>query len=341
MSTTTKRIIKLDASALSKSSCPLAFYRTVIEGYRNPTTYNDTQYGSAVHRFCAVMCYTAGNFSVAVQEAVKVMRKPCTVRNKKDHLNEKHLINTCLNYWEEYVSKDNEFEMVINPEAKCWKCNGVGYDTAICMECNGKGTRPQPMVEVNFDFPFYTEQVGDTEYEIRICGTIDRFGKFKNGCFAVRDYKTTSSWDLKKFFEPFKLRPQLKLYIWSLKKLAAANPDSQLAKIVSSTPIGACIDGIFLKSAKETTFQHSDVFIPKREELEKFEHLLWAKCAELVHLASHPLAADPLGMVEGTCHHIVPCDFFDVCVAVDEIASRHVLKNNFIQKPYDPLTFNE
>lgn len=307
-----KRIIRLDASALRKSKCPLAFKRIVIDGYREPTLYNDTLYGTAFHLFPKVMYETNGDLQAATKAALEKMKQPCRIRPKKDHLTENHLLKTCFDFWENFIEKDTQAKILINPATA------------------------KPFVEVQFDILVYE----CNEFEIRISGTIDKLVQITNGCVSVGDYKTTSSWDIQKYLRQFRTSPQLKLYVWAIKKLGTMYPDGPFAALVNR-PIGAFIDGVFLKSKLETEFVRSEVFIFKQQEMDEFKGLLDYKINQLASLIEEEGYIYPLGKIEGTCNDGFPCEFCPVCFAPDDIAAEHVLRNNFKAIPYNPLTFGE
>lgn len=333
-----KTIVRVDASALKESSCGWKYDAIVNKGYREKEIWNDTVYGTAVHKYLAVMEESGGKFDEAVRACLRVWREAAEkfkIRSKKDHLNENHLINTCFDFWNYLQTKQQEFQLIQNPEAKCWKCGGIGSIVtnnvgSPCDECSGKGIREQPVVEVKFSIPY---EILDN-YEAYIEGTIDRVGKINNGCYCVRDFKTTSSWDAIKFLSGFLSSPQLKLYIWAIRK-EAERAGSAIEKLKGQR-IGAAIDGIFLKSAKETEFKSSEVFFFSPQQDIEFEYLLMTKMLEIKRYALNLEAPLKTGKIEGLCHNLFSCKFHNVCHAIDEKVGQFVLKSNFIQRPYEP-----
>lgn len=344
-----KTIIKIDASALKSGACDWALWATVIEGYKEPQMFNDTQYGVAFHTFASRMAESNNDFAEAHKSAMQVMRLPCKVRDrKKAHLTEKHLINTCTTYFSDVETKRSNFEYIINPQAKCWKCKGIGSipclakdymvreDTImICPTCEGKSFRAQPLVEVTFSIQVYE----DEQFIVYLCGTIDRIGKIRNGAYCIRDYKTTSTWDIDKYLAYFRCSVQFKLYLWALKRMAKDNPGTILDEI-TRFPMVAFIDGVFLKSAKDTEFHSSDAIQYKEWEYEEFESLLNDQIQRLLSIARGSLAVRN-GKMLGLCYTGFYCKFHDVCHAIDNVVAEHVLKQNFIRKPYDPLNFRD
>src|ERR1044071_2871125 len=108
-----EKILKLDASGLSKSNCNLAFKRIVIDGYADKLPINDTLYGSAFHKFVSTMHETSGDFAAATFAAQDLFAKPKEIRKGKDHLNEHHLTKTCIDYWQHFQSKDT-FQVMVS-----------------------------------------------------------------------------------------------------------------------------------------------------------------------------------------------------------------------------------
>jgi hypothetical protein len=342
-----KLIFNLDSTALRASSCAHKFYNTVVLGIKDKGMFNDTMFGVAFHKFLARMQESEGNFSEAVKAARQIFSNPSIkIREKKAHMDEKFLIKVCLDYWE-YQSKDSSYSLLMNPIAKCWKCEGKGmikipdspdntsnYKT--CEECHGEGTRLQPMVEQTFSIRVYEED----SFQINIEGTLDEIGKITNGCYVVDDYKTTSSWQVEKYLRPFRLSPQLKLYVWAIKTLAKQNPDGLLGPLIK-LPVGARIKGIFIKSQKETEFKNSEVFQFKEQEMQEFEALLQTKILQLAGLIKKTILPIRNGAIEGTCMHPYGCLYFPLCAAQDDVVRQHMIKNFYEVKPYKPLHFHD
>src|SRR5574338_1651758 len=186
-----KQRLNLDASALSISSCDYRLKLTVIDGLKQPIVNNDTLYGTAFHKFISTMYETNGEFMTAVAAAKKAFAKPCVIKSTKKHLTENHLLKTCLDFWEHFGQKD-DFEILHDDKGK-------------------------PLVEVTFEILIYESE----HLEIYLCGTIDKIGKFKNGAYAIGDYKVTSSWNIGEYLRPFRLSTQLHTYHWALTELAS------------------------------------------------------------------------------------------------------------------------
>lgn len=313
-----KKLLRLDATALSKSSCNLRLKYTVINGYRQSALYNDTVYGLAGHKFNATMALTNGNFQESLMAAKKVFNQPKITRAKKEHLTENHFIKTCFDFWEHLESKS---------------------DSKFIVDSNGK-----PLVEMQFAIKIYE----DESCIVEVCGTLDKVEQFNHGMVAIGDYKYTSSWNASEYFKQHRLAPQLKTYRWALYKLASMSPEDSILRQITKYPVGMFIDGVFLKSGKDTEFSRSEVWCPKQDEIEEFDELLLAKAMELASIYRVDWSIRD-GMINGSCSNSYGtssvngalCQFYNVCSAVDKVAGQYVLKNEFVQREYDPLAFGE
>lgn len=309
-----KPIIKIDASSLRNSGCFKRLYYTVVDGYRPKKGFGiSAHWGTSFHKFCETYVRTKGEFLPSMLEAQKTFRSKIdeiAVDKAHAHLTLEYLTITC----QAYADKMQKDEHVIE-----WK------DTT-------------PLVELKFAIPF----LATDHAEFLLCGTIDKIGKFKNGCYAVGDYKTTASWNQEEYFEQYRLDPQLLTYVWVLKWFAKEYPDSIYGTIDSLPRIGAFIDGVFCGKAKHTPdFVRSPVMFFTPEQLMEYEMLLRSMCIGISqHIASGTLPTRS-GMVNGSCKTTYgKCPFFYVCGAPDSTAAEHVLQHQFNQKPYDPLNFN-
>jgi hypothetical protein len=336
-----KTIIKISSSAVKDSACDVRYDEMVNRGLTEKLKWNDTFYGTCFHTFAYVMAMTNGDFAMANAETMAKFRKtPTRVREKKEHLTEKHLINTCIQYWSEIESARTDFEPLMH-EALCHYCGGtsireIAGEKHDCNMCEA-GHVTVPIAEFNFSIPVFE----DEDFIVLFEGTIDRMGKIKNGAYCIRDFKTTSSWDWRKFLESFRASGQLKLYIWALKKHAQLNPGSALDAL-TKFPLVAFVDGIFLKSAKETEF-HSEGFQFKDWELQEMETMLLDKAKKIVELkfkGDLGESAQPTGKITGLCYTGFFCKYFNVCHALDSVVRKHIIANQFTNRTFDPLNYD-
>lgn len=345
--------INLDSTSLGSSGCILDLVRTLVGdvsapelgAYREKTLGPSLVYGIAVHKFIDTMYKTGGNFPLARDSAKKSFAIPCYSDEKKKWLrDEKHLITTCYVVWSHYIETDSSFEVLSLPQ-QCIRCDGVGVasppegtplNDLVCDVCKGEGTIIGPSTEINFSLPYYEDKV----IKVNLCGTIDTVGKFKNGCYAIRDWKTTSSWKSDNYFQQYELSRQLRLYTLACKLMAERYPESIMGKI-GATRMGAFIDGIFLKAnANETECKRSEVFTYSDKQIAEFKGTLDSKIAEL-SCAIEDNHFPKQGILTGACEKkFQKCQFWHACKNDDSVAEV-LLKRDFTRKVYNPLAFNE
>lgn len=317
--------INLDSTSLGSSGCILDLVRTLVGdvstpelgAYREKTLGPSLVYGIAVHKFIDTMYKTGGNFPLARDAAKKSFAIPCHSDDKKKWLrDEKHLITTCYVVWSHYIETDSSFEILSMPQ--------------------GEGLPDGPSTEINFSLPYYKDDVID----LNLCGTIDTVGKFKNGCYAIRDWKTTSSWKSDTYFEQYELSRQLRLYTLACKLMAERYPDSIMGKI-GATRMGAFIDGVFLKAnANETECKRSEVFTYSDKQIAEFKETLDYKIQQL-SMAIRFNHFPKQGILTGACEKkFQHCRFWFACKNDDSVAEV-LLKRDFTRKMYNPLAFNE
>lgn len=306
-----KIIVNLDATALGSSGCILALQRTVVQGLKEPIMGASLIYGVAVYKYIDTMYKTKGHIPTAREEALRAFRIPKISAKKSDHLlDEKHMLSTCFNLWEFEIMGDKEFEM---------------------LEMDGK-----PASEITFSLPYYEDET----ITVNLCGTIDRVGKIKNGCYVIRDWKTTSSWDNKGYFKTYELSRQLRMYRLALRLMAQRFPESMLGKI-GATNVGAQINAVFLKPlANDNKYGNSEVYQYSEKEIDDFELLLKAQIIRLswaIRFNNFPKE----GILNGACESkLGKCKFWNTCCVSDEIAAI-LLKRDFIVKEFNPLAYNE
>ena len=213
-----KQQVYINSSSLKYATCPLAWKRVILDGYHEGISSAKIVYGSSVHKFLEVM-YKTGSLQQARDAALLVFRVPKIDDRKSVHMSdERHMLNTCFDVWSNYVNRKNEeFELMALPDGS-------------------------PAVEVTFSLPYYQ----DDNIEVSLCGTIDKIGKFKDGVFAIGDWKTTSTYDTGKYLASYSMSPQLRFYRLALTVMGRLHPESLLGQIGNS-PVGCFIDGIFLK----------------------------------------------------------------------------------------------
>jgi hypothetical protein len=333
--------VNISGTALGTSACILNFHRTVIDGYKEPIQDAKMVYGVAVHKYIDIMFKSGGHIPSARAEAIRVFDVPKNDSNKSLHLSDRnHMLTTCFGVWELYIKKDTDFEL-IQLMQNCWKCKGSGQDflnmPVVCPICKGQKQFMQPATEVTFSIPYYR----DDTIVVNLCGTLDRIGKIKNGCYAIPDWKTTSSWDTRSYFKTYELSRQLRIYVIALKLMAVKYPDSILGKI-GKTNIGTFIDAIFIKpAANDNKYLRSDVQQYTDEQLAEFQLTLDDQCRRLSSAIKTGYLPKE-GIVNGSCEsRWGKCKFWNVCNASKQEVADVLLKRDFIQKPFSPLHYND
>ena len=304
--------INLSSSALGHAGCILNLHRTVVEGYKEKAQTSRLVYGTAVHKYIDTMYKTGGHIPTAREEAVKVFTNTPMIDDRKSmHLSDvNHMTTVALYVWQLCVLKDTEFDI---------------------LELNGK-----PASELTYSIPFYQDEA----VKINWCGTIDRLGKIKNGCYVIKDWKTTSSWDNKGYFEQYEMSRQPRGYVLALKLMSELYPDSVLGKI-GMTQVGAQFDGVFIKpAANDTKFGKSNVFQYSSQDIQEFRDLLTAECVKL-SIAVQGGVYPKQGLVNGSCQgKWGKCSYWNVCQHPKTV-SDILLKRDFIVKPFNPLAYND
>lgn len=313
--------INLDSTVLSAAGCiKHLILRTVgtIDQEGNPSGgYKEHQmgiklvYGICVHKFIDIMYKTGGSYPSASKACLNMFNSLSIIHDKKSaHLSDtKHLLTTCYGVWA-YVEGDSEFDVMMLGDI--------------------------PATEQTFRFIIYEDEF----VIIYLCGTIDRIGKIRGGCYCIRDWKTTSSWDNNGYFHSYKLSKQLRIYTLACKYMAKQYPNSVLGRI-GATNMGAMIDAVFLKPlANDNKIRTSEVFQYKDTELAEFELTLKTVCQRL-SIAVQERIYPKEGIINGNCElRHGKCQFFNVCSA-DDTVEKILLNRDFVKHKFDPLHYNE
>ena len=332
-----KTLIKLNASSLKLTTCMLQWHRVVVDGYKMPANPAALTYGVSVHKFIDTM-YKTQRLDMARDAALVEFRKPKYDNKRSSHLSdETHLIPTCFNYWDDYVKKDTDYSLVMLNQPCPW-CGGDDPDTCDCEKCKGEGTLQLPASEVTFEIDYYE----DDHIKVVLAGTIDGIGKISNGCYAIRDFKTTSSAEQDEYLDDYEMSAQLRFYIFSLKLMGRLHPDSVLGQIGNSR-MGAFIDGLFIKpKLVSNDYVRSKVFQYSDDEMAEFELNLNELVKKISYYISTGLWQQREGIVNGTCKSgYRKCDFWHACRSGNKAIADALLSRNFIQKKYDPLHHND
>lgn len=316
-----KLAVKLSATALGTAGCLLRFERQVIHGYREKASAARLVYGISVHKFVDTMFKTLAStgdegqaFAMATKKAKNAFALPKIDDNKSIHLSdERHMLNTCFGLWGGWIADDKNFDII---------------------QVEGK-----PLTEVTFEILFYEDEF----VIVYIAGTIDKLGQFRGGCYAIGDWKTTSSWDNPSYFKQFDLSRQLRMYRLACIIEAERNPSSILGKI-GVTNMGVFIDAIFVKpNANENIIRRSDVFQFRPDDMKEFRLGLELFCIRLsasIQRTKLGISAHKEGIVNGSCEgKWGKCMFWHVCMNDDKIG-KILLDRDFIKQPFEPADYN-
>jgi hypothetical protein len=346
--------INFDSTSMGAASCTKNFFLTtigsiennkIVGGYKS-LTGAAAMYGVAVHKFVDTMYKTNGYGHAANKDMLAVFNLPKDAPPKgKDYLvDEKHLQTTAWNLWNDRIVTESVFDVLQIP-IECYWCGGKGGKTdrvdmlsiqTPCDKCNGTGMRSGPATEITFKIPVYEDEF----CMMNLCGTIDTVGQFRNGCFAIRDWKTTSSFQTESFMTNFELSRQLRFYTLACKLMTKNNPESILGR-VGATNMGAFIDAIFLnKKANDNEYVRSDVFTYSDDHMGTFHSMLMAFCEKFSKNVKEN-NTQPEGIINGACTAGYPrCRFWNICKSNPTVAGV-LLSRDFTRKLYNPLSFNE
>ena len=306
-----KLVIKLDASAAKESSCIRRLYWNIVKGYRVSLQANDVEFGTAFHIFRKIIRTDKTLLSEALDKTCNYFsEKPMYIKPKKKYLDLEYLKQVCSMYYVNVVQDDDHIP-IVTPSGEA-------------------------LLEQKFSLPYYT----DEDVDILVCGTIDELGVITKGAHYIMDAKTTSMWNQDEFLNNYTLDAQMRWYAWCIYQYAKYFPDSIVAQFATHN-FGIKIDGIFLSGKDKFEFKRSSLFPITKRDIMEFELLLNDLVTSLVRSVKSNILPFRQGTINGSCiTKYGPCKFFGPCAAPDDIATGHILKNNFVQVDYNPLNFS-
>ena len=354
--------LKLDATGLGHSGCILDLYRTVIGdineqgeatgGYKERLFNAELTFGIAVHKFIDIAFKTKGDLIVARRHAHRLFDSvPTKEHEKKPWLNDKRYLDVVTtNVWTDFVMEEQNFDL-IELVLPCWRCRGTGMTdngsheigNIQCLTCKGLKQFLQPATEVTFDINYYE----DDNIQVSLVGTIDMIGKMRNGPYIIGDWKTSSSWNNEGYFKQYEMSRQLNIYNLAVKLMCNMHPDSVIGQI-GAKQLSAFINAIFLnKDPNKTEVIRSPSYPFRTDKVDAFQMTLDDKIKELSQAVKTGYLPKQ-GILNGHCikwqsvidQNFVTCQFWDVCRNPDNVGAI-LLKRDFIQKPFDPLNYNE
>ena len=312
-----KKIILLNASALRISSCKRRLHYVVIDGYKKARNSISIEFGSAFH-LIPKHVYQDNDYAKGLS-AAQVYFKDSNYEpdSKKKYLNDFMLSKVGFDWYTSELHKNDSFEVLRDTDGKA-------------------------LVEVQFAIPYYAGE----NVEVILCGTIDKIVVHRQSKLICEgDFKTTTSWDENEYLRGWVLNTQRYFYNIALRKMIEQSSPSSILHEFKGKDVGSFIDGIFVKTSGETSCKRSEVMVFNDRQRLDYEALLTDLCRWFDGKYDMPGLehnSPPLreGLLNDSCSenkYGSKCDFFDVCACNDSVASEHVLRRNFVQKPYDPL----
>ncbi len=326
-----KKIIRINASAIKESKCFRHLWLQAVEGWTEGKLNNDIHYGSCFHKFAEMMEITNGDISIsclAAQELWRSKEEGLYIKDTKKFLNIAHLTMACQFYAKERLSNSifTGIEYLKNP------------------------VDGSPMVEQKFSIPLYE----DDDLLILLQGTIDGMAKIRGGCHVLPDWKTTTAYNQEEYFSTYLMSPQLKTYYYGLCYYRDNYPDSPIGQVLAECKgqMGAFIFGAFLSAGKIVEFKRSEPLWFNPGVMDTYRRQLQLLVSRIVdhHKESLIVGPDflplPEGSFNGACSTFtgLKCRYFRACSAEVQMNGspalvRHVLRQNFAQREYNPLDF--
>jgi len=195
-------------------------------------------------------------------------------------------------------------------------------DTIIPLEFNG-----EVLIEQKFSYEYYESDV----LKVHLCGTVDELGQVEGtDQLVIADCKTTSVYNTDDYFRQYEMSPQLKFYVMMCQdRLKLKN-------------VGAVIDGVFLNATRPTQFKRSDMFNYTDKQIDNLRTMINRLIADI----EDAIRTGEWSQNITQCNSCVYtpdklCKYFRLYSVQDEELREHFLQRDFVQKTYDPMTFDE
>jgi len=297
----TKRyILRFNASLYKESNCLRKVYYRAVEGLTQEGKDFKMEYGTAFHKALRLR-YDGGDLQAQCKVALDhYMSVDCG----EDWRSSAHLLNCITQY--DIAYKADMVQPLTLPD----------------------GTRA---LEITFSIPFYRNKW----IEVLLCGTIDMIGRYL-GQVVIVDHKTTSLSQADSYLASYRTSPQLMVY-----ELACGI-------ILPNVVQGSVINGIFLSKTNKNTFKRSEVISFSDSQKRRFEIGLRGRIALIAdNLAKHidnsatQESLDELLNCNYTCceETLGQCSFVGLCACDSEADATSLKSLNFVNRIYDPLTF--
>jgi hypothetical protein len=315
---TTPLVMNIDASSLSSADCLRKYWNNYVlcVDRSSGVTYNDTQYGNAMHIFWESLALTKNpmiSMSTANSYFAGQRLKGMVFKEKKEWLDESHLSAIMMRYVQEFdITKSwGKYEYICDKEGK-------------------------PLVEQTFSILFYETST----LKVYLQGTQDELVLAKEGYAVQQDFKTASnyqSW----VWNNHETKPQMKFYRLSL-SLLAEQEEGEWFKELLARRVGSRINGLkIVKEPKECEFGQSSIFFYEDEQLNAFRIWLNYICAMLDKYIQEGNPPPPSGLFTDSCNgKYGPCPYLNACKTPRNSIYESMI-NNMPRSSYEPLNFRK
>jgi len=308
------KTIYFDNSLLTTTFCSRKMFYTQIAELQTWEDKISSIYGNAGHRFLRALyeMETPPNDCIGVASEYYLEKIEGLILPPREIRTLEHLQAVCLNYIQETFPKM--------------------FHTFPLKTVNTEG-EPVVGTEVEFSLPYKVSG----EYEIVLCGTIDKIYLDSEGKIRIRDYKFTSSWDKRGYLTKAAHLSSLRFYSMMLKDFLGLNyyPAAELEVIflsrikksnprltdVSEVQISPLVefyedDMKIFRSQLETTMSRWTTSLSKGTDKEHWP-MDWFQCSG----------------------YWGDCPYGDLCKADRDPGLFEVLKEQYTNKGYKPLEF--
>ena len=294
-----KLIVVLDPSTMANTNCLRHYEFQNLMGLTPKAVDHKLEYGQAVH-IAIANHYNGMKVRDALNTAMAYFMGS-TSDPGTDYRNEMHLMK-CINEYFIKYSGDSY----------------VPYRNS-----NGRLA-----VEMPFLIPWKS-----TEYfDVLIGGVVDTFGKHAGRENIVKDVKTTSLWDVDKFFDKYRYNIQMVMYAYAIKWYAK----------LKSYPL-VMIDGIFLQaSGKPAKYQRSGMIDMDNGIVDDQLHWLSMQIDTLMKALTAAVEGEhnPFPRNPTCCESVFgACQYKKLCWGFEK--EKEIVFPAFMQRIYDPSKFGE
>ncbi len=313
------RIVNIDASSLSSADCFRKWFNNYVLciNLRPNSTFNDTEYGNAIHVFFEDLALSQNPMSAMSKANSYFANKRLqgmVFKDTKEWLDEQHLSTIMMRYVQEFDIKKSwgKYEYLYGPDNK-------------------------PLVEQTFDIVFYKSET----LEVHLQGTIDELVLAKEGYVVQQDFKTASSY-LSWNWNNHETKPQLKFYRLAI-DLLAEQEGGEWFRELKERRIGSRINGLkIVKDPKACEFGQSNIMFFEDEQLVAFRDWLVGLCGVInFYVTTEGTSPPPSGLFTDTCSgKFGPCPYIHACKTPRNSIYESMIAN-MPRSTYTPLNFRK